>query len=419
MVNDWQAALIYLAIEVGINTVFAVIARPKNNVKGPDGEMHVKFLPRFVDNSHNRPKDFAGLFDMGLVPVPLVLIESFLYATCYGAITVVSCNWAFSQSVNHSYGWLITSFLCMCSLIFMCAFSENCIHVYTSHLVHFIYYGFGFIALALYWELPAAWIVVLVVIGRLAIHTAVKYYVWPNYPDFFTIVPLYKRDENLNIIQFSTPSPDLKKVEGMIFSCVPITVYEILHGSFASYMTYGGFIAVICEGICSSINAAYGTSLWASIITSFIFGILYLFALEYIFPGYARACRGGIFYYFFYPGCVVSVITGSIFVLSNLLKYKKTFHNSGEIETVFLVLSHLSHVVVGCTFLWSYIAAGYFFGFIKIFQRCFSPGNGGLNHYNAVSDKEEEDNNIELQKTKPSVVVVVTNKIIPFDSENP
>ena len=98
--------------------------------------------------------------------------------------------------MSDNIGWLLVVWVVFLTDLFMCAFSMNGIHICTSHEVHFVYYGCGFIPVALYWRMPPhGWIVPFYIICRLAIHTCFKNYVWPKYPSPFEIVPLYVWDD--------------------------------------------------------------------------------------------------------------------------------------------------------------------------------------------------------------------------------
>jgi len=183
--TDTQILGIFIAGDVLFTLLACVIGRHFVPEVVVNGKVVMENLPSVNnENSVNlQPVIDGDLFDFGLCNTMDTIISSFAFAMTYGCIAVISCNWAFAEAVDKRVGWLLCVYCIYFSLCFMCAFSENAIHIVTPHAIHMVYYGFGYIPLALYYELPfKAWLPVVAVLARLILNTVMKYYVWPNYP---------------------------------------------------------------------------------------------------------------------------------------------------------------------------------------------------------------------------------------------
>ena len=382
-ITNWDVMGIFVGCDFVLSLVLSIFLRRRLDIKTKDGKYHAKNLPKVsLENDKTlNPVLHGGLFDFGIVGNGFTVLISFLYAMTFSGTVVVGCNWALVGRVDDRVGWLITLYLIYFSLCFMCAFSMNGIHILTSHPIHLVYYGCGYIPLAMYWSLPSGIdqiMVVIAVLCRLILNTAMKYYVWPNYPSPRHIVPQYTYDSNLQKIElYSRPSDTIEKKcswKFKIFSIhIPLPNYELLGGLTTGPMAIGGIIGAITAAICSAINASFGVAVWASIVASFLGSLLFV-VLSWNTPVFPSVSQ-------FYPQflVVLSFIVGAIFVVSNLKQYSSESSSyQGDLYIVIAVLAHLSHILVGSTYIFSLLAVVRHTGTDGLLDRLFNSGFGSL-----------------------------------------
>lgn len=373
--EDWHVALIAIGVDFVVTIVSGLLARPHVDKDG-DGKITVNELPKISENLGNVVPKGGSLYDVGVMSPIQVLIESFAFAATYGAITVLACNYVFVDHIPDRFGWIITLWLSFLSMAFMCAFSANGIHVCTGHDVHFVYYGCGYLPMSLYLRLPDRWVVAVVILARLILHTGFKHIVWPKYPMFYDIVPLYS-NESGEVKPFCTPEDRTTKITslGQTLSntfLIPFPMYEILHVHVGSALCFGGIIGVICVAIFGDNNSS-NTVMFALII-SLVVSFLYIA----IPGGYFPQKWDVIQRYYPRPLAVLSFVAGAGCVAANSGQNKAVWRHSGKMQVLVGVVGHGSHFFGALLFLMSYIAAAKHFGWLRVCQRCMMAGDAGL-----------------------------------------
>ena len=140
-------------------------------------------------------------------------------------------------------------------------------------------------------------------------------------------------------------------------------------------MAIGGIIGAITAAICSAINASFGVAVWASIVASFLGSLLFV-VLSWNTPVFPSVSQ-------FYPQflVVLSFIVGAIFVVSNLKQYSSESSSyQGDLYIVIAVLAHLSHILVGSTYIFSLLAVVRHTGTDGLLDRLFNSGFGSLRY---------------------------------------
>ena len=380
--NAGHVAAIWMAADVVVTLGCAWLSRRAVDRDG-DGKISHNELPNLSSFLSDRDGDGkishngivtrgARLYDFTLLTVAQVLVEAFLFSFGYGVITVLTCNWLLVGRVDDRVGWLIATWLVFVTCVFMCAFSTNGIHVATNHVIHFVYYGCGFAALALYWRPPDfPWLMPVYILLRLGLHTAVKYVVWPGYPSLPAIFPLYAQ-------QAGEPTwavvsrPDDKPAQapkGLLRLAVPFPCFECLNTHVTSSLAIG---AVVGCCIVASAGATGGGSSPAILLAAAC-GSAVLTATLYSLPcAWMPLKRSSLSR--FWPR-----LSGGAFAAAGaaMVVVNSTEGTAASLPAVWggagvaaLVVGHVSHVAGAGLFAYSYVAGAKHFGWWTFCMRC-------------------------------------------------
>eukprot|EP00873_Tetraselmis_striata_P014241 jgi/Tetstr1/434505/TSEL_023597.t1 len=324
--DDWQVALIWIGADLALWVVLALLLRPKVDKDG-DGKISGDELPQFTADAIH-PVDGGGLYADTVVTILQTGIEAMAFSAAYGALAVFLCNHVLVGRVHDTVGWLITVWMVFFVCCFMCAFSCNRIHVVTSHVIHFVYYGFAFLPVGLYWRLPAWWLVLAVVIYRLSIHTAVKYYVYPGYPSYQRIVPLYRARNSGGGYELAgrpeTADEDYKDGISPTAMCLVYPVYEVVNLHVTSKMGYG--ILIGCAALWTAGDAGGSppeTCLWIAMGAAGAAMSVLNMREDHFRNGAAELAIGAVII-----AHLVHVLGASLLVLS----YLAVWHNFGMVK---------------------------------------------------------------------------------------
>lgn len=257
---------------------FSLIARPQVDLDA-DGQVGLTEIPRiwapdFKHEHLGQPgDDNVGLLKFGAMTFMQTTIEAMVYSFGNGMTTVLLCNAVLPDRVPDWLGWILCLGGNVIATIIQCVVTCNTIHLCTSHGIHFVYYGIGFLGVACYRRLPSnKWLVVLAVLWYLCLHTAMKYYVWPQYPSPLQVLPTYERLGS-NYVVLSSPPDDLTRLNDkfaeqgaiatLLTSYLPFPIYELIAFYAWSALGYGYAIGLLAK--------------WSS---------------NYCGPGYERSQRG-------------------------------------------------------------------------------------------------------------------------------
>lgn len=364
---------IVIAVDIVITCFIAFFGRRLVDKDG-DGRIGLNELPKLSQNDAI-PVSSSRLYEFSVQFMGDVLYVAFLFSFAYGGIAVLLCNWAL-VNVDPRFAWIITVWVIFMCDVFMCAFSTNSVHIITSHAVHFVYYGCGFISMAYAWNLPPSdtWVVPVYIVIRLGLHTVLKYAVWPGYPAGQLITRIYARADNTWVLK-STPDGTIPYEapatfvgllnEGAAFPC-----FEVLNAHITSCMAMGIIIGAIVCGVIPLGLLQLGVALGVSATVSCVLFVFY--------PPLWFKCRNETLA-LFYPRtlAVISTIVGTGMILSNITPAASAFYNTPAFLLVGLI-GHAAHILGMCLFLLSYAAAGKHFGFLRSCIRCCKMGDAGL-----------------------------------------
>ncbi|KAJ3227390.1 hypothetical protein HDU81_006735 [Chytriomyces hyalinus] len=409
--TDIGAAVIVIAADAVLSAFFALIMRPIVD-KDRNGTITVAEAESERLASSQRPSAVVSvgtsLYDFGVVPLITVLLNSWAFAAAYGLVAVLTCN-VLLPSVGMptaefaGWDWIITVYLSFASLLFMCAFCNNGIHMATSHAVHFVYYACGFVPMGLYVRLPAGWIVAVVVVARLALFVGVKMFVWPNFPQFYELDPIFKRspDPDAHLIVFSTPetvqqNPQLRKtldtisLELVKTTHIPFPIYEIININVASYFTWGAVLgwAVVFTVLRATQgqNRAGELGLVLGVTAAVTAGVGVL--AVFVFPSSTERSKWKTLESY-YPrtSALLALFIGAGLVSTHLVTKWGDFNASIPLG-VFIVTLGL-HVVALFLYVFWYAAVVRYFGFGASLRRMFpvKAGNGGVVMRKVVVDE--------------------------------
>ncbi|KAJ3388266.1 hypothetical protein HDU80_011754 [Chytriomyces hyalinus] len=401
--TDWGVALVVVVIDAVISTIFAIVMRSAVDTDR-NGTISVEEAEAERLESSQRPSAVVAvgtsLYDFGTIPLITVLLNSWAFAAAYGLVAVLTCN-ALLPSIGSSnvpgfagWDWIITLYLSFASLLFMCAFCNNGIHMATSHAVHFVYYACGFAPMALYVRLPAGWIVALVVATRLGMFVGIKMFVWPNFPQFYELDPIFKRssDPDAHLIVFSTPEtvrqdPELRKtldtvsIEVVTTLHIPFPIYEIININIASYFTWGAVLgwAVVLTALrvtqSQTRTVDVGLALGVTAAVTAGVGVLAVF----VFPSLPERSKWKTLERY-YPrvSALFALFVGAGLVSTHLATKWGGF--SASIPVGVFVVTHGLHVVALFLYVFGYAAVVRYFGWGASLRRMFpvKAGNGGV-----------------------------------------
>ncbi|KAI8892539.1 hypothetical protein BC833DRAFT_611390 [Globomyces pollinis-pini] len=383
--ETWQVALIFGVGDIILSIPLAYFTR-KMIDKNSNGQVDPNELHRVFgdENTNFQAIDVAtgnSIYEIATIPLITVLLNSWSFATAYGFIAVLTCNLLLPDRVSDQYGWLITLWVVFYSLVFMCAFANNGIHVATSHAVHFIYYGVGFIPLGLYARNPEFWLVIIMVVWRLTVFMGIKFYAWPKYPDFYRTTPLYTRSD-VGLVLFSIPGQleqqedvlqRLKKPTWKDFQniLIPFPVYEILNIHVATMFTIGGLIAWPISKILFNLSTFQDEYiLLIAVSASLVFGVVFVYLAPPLYEVHKYKTLTN-----YYPKimALLAIFVGSMTISSSILYMRSTSRT-----VVLIFLTHAFHFISLGMYFFSYFAVGRYFGWIKGLKRFVQPGHAGL-----------------------------------------
>ncbi|KAI9329602.1 hypothetical protein BDR26DRAFT_922806 [Obelidium mucronatum] len=396
MLSPVYLGLIAIAADVVFTGLLSVWMRPHID-KNRNGQIDASEVTRISDAPHDVIPVGKSLFDITTVPLITVLLNAWQFAFCYGLMAILTCN--LLLPADSPISWIAAVWITFLSLIFMCAFCNNGVHVATAHMAHFVYYLCGFIPMAMFKANPPesdVWILALVIVARLALFVGMKYYVWPKYPVFYKLNPLFTRDpQDGRLIPFSTPEmveadPELKatlhrtvnfkKAElGNLTSLhVPFPTYEILNMNVSSWFAGGAVVAWIVS--CVVTKAAIGGG---NVSDAVVFGSVAAVSVVVV----------GVFVWWvpmkpevskwitlthYYPRTTATLcfIAGAVLVSTQLVVARK---GDGAALGV-VIVAHAFHLIGMGLYAFAYAAVVRYFGFAASFKRLFSfvGGHGGV-----------------------------------------
>ncbi|KAJ3026040.1 UNVERIFIED_CONTAM: hypothetical protein HDU68_006312 [Siphonaria sp. JEL0065] len=393
MLSPVYIGIIAIASDVVFTTVLSIWMRPHVD-KNRDGAIEFDEVTRISDAPHDVVPVGQSLFDIATVPLITVLLNAWEFAFAYGLMAVLTCNLLLPATSDLS--WIAAVWITFLSLIFMCAFCNNGIHVATSHMVHFVYYLCGFIPMAIFKANPPKqdiWILVAVIVARLAIFVAMKLYVWPKYPPFYKLDPMFTRDpKDGSLIPFSTPEmvasdPALAQRFNEISNLkrsrwndwtdihIPFPTYEILNMNVSSWFTGGAVVSWIVYGV---VVKAIG-NVSDVVLFGIVAGVAIVFVAVFVWwiPRKSEVSKW-ITLTHYYPRTTATLC---FFAGAALLSTQLVVAGEGDgAALVVVIIAHVFHFIGMGLYAFAYAAVVRYFGFAKSFKRLFSfvGGHGGL-----------------------------------------
>jgi len=368
--TDIEIFNIWLVVDIVVTVGTAFFARRYFDKNG-NGTTDNDELPKLSANIKAPVGEDAGLYDFILASVGPFNLEAFMYATAYGGITVLTCNKVFPglSSLRSEVGWLLTIYAVFFSDLFLCAFSTNAVHVVTSHMTHFVYYGCGFIPVALYAgpPLPNAWLVPLYIILRLGIHTCFKFYTRPNYPSAWNIVPMYKLSKETGQWEVGSQPGDADDRPAPLCEffwkwAVPFPAFEMLNVLWASHLTMGGVIAAIASSVMASQELDQHHAIWVSLLGALGFSVPYVNSrLTHV-----QLRMRGLSHFWPRSGAVLCAVVGAGMVAvpwSHDPGHPEAADLSETAAIALLLVEHGAHAVGLGLFAWSFFATAKHIGF--------------------------------------------------------
>ncbi|CAE7339280.1 unnamed protein product [Symbiodinium sp. CCMP2456] len=349
--EPWVIVAITAGIDVVVCALFSVIFRPCVDKDG-NNRIGLNELPQWAV-SLGPVVDGGGFYNLGTLTLLQTLLEAFAFSATYGLITVLTCNVLFIR-LDKTLGSILTVYTVFQAMQFQCTYSTNGVHVATSHIIHFVYYACGFLPLYFYRRSMAAWLVTALVAVRLIAHTALKFYVWPKYPSFHQIFPLFER-VNGELKQWCTVETYPEKSKSLplmqlLSLCIPFPVYEMLNMHITSCMCFGGIISLLCM-VALPEGSDTSRSLAITVGASSLAALLYMFLPCGWVPGKLATLSR------FFPRtlAVLGFAAGAGLVTLNLTpEFRATTDN---MAAVIIVTGHSLHAFGLFLFLWSWFAA--------------------------------------------------------------
>jgi len=191
------------------------------------------------------------LHDVSIMCLARLCFEAMAHAFCYGSLIVFSMNF-FMSNMDRRYAYIVTIYMVTLKCIIMCNLSTNTIHICTSHNIHFLYYGFGFIPFAFFWWPPEkGYLVPITAIWTLICLRIGKHIYLPDYPrpsQLFDTYMLHEGTEEWKL--FSRASEDTKRgdlvdqspdaiIPALNKRAITLPTYEILNTHISSSFTIG------------------------------------------------------------------------------------------------------------------------------------------------------------------------------------
>ncbi|KAI9329603.1 hypothetical protein BDR26DRAFT_922807 [Obelidium mucronatum] len=396
MLSPVYLGLIAIAADLVLTGLLSAWMRPHVD-KNRNGQIDASEVTRISDAPHDVVPIAKSLFDMTTVPLVTVLLNSWQFAFCYGLMAVLTCN--LLLPTDSPLSWIAAVWITFLSLIFMCAFCNNGIHVATTHKTHFVYYLCGFIPMAMFKSNPPAsdvWILVVVIIARLLLFVGMKYYVWPKYPIFYRLDPLFKRDlNNGTLIPFSTPEsveadPELaatlertmsfkkKELKNLVDLHIPFPTYEILNINVSSWFTGGAVVAWIVSCVVTKAIGGDGNVSDAVVFGSVAAVSAVVVGVFVWWVPMKSEVSKWISLTHYYPRTTATLcfIAGAVLVSTQLVVARK---GDGAALGV-VIVAHAFHLIGMGLYAFAYAAVVRYFGFAASFKRLFSfvGGHGGV-----------------------------------------
>jgi len=196
MFGDWEIFGIFAGVTTTLQ-FFASYGVRRHFDKNKNGKIDPDEVP-FLQITQDMPVKLNSpdYNDLSILSLIRTFVEAMLHSFCYGCLTVFSMNFMMS-SVDRRYAYLVTCLMINMMCMFMCKYATNGIHVATSHEVHFLYYGFGYIALVFFWRKPEReYLIAVAVLFLHTIYIVGRCYSLPRYPSFYKIFRLYNLCES-------------------------------------------------------------------------------------------------------------------------------------------------------------------------------------------------------------------------------
>jgi len=196
MLGEWAIFGIFAGAAATLQLSFSFIFLRKFD-KNADGEIQVDEVPSFMKITQDMDVNMEkpGYAELSILNLWRCFVEAMLHSFCYGCLTVFSLNYMidFIMLRDRRYAYLVACLMIHMTCMFMCKFATNGIHVSTSHVIHFFYYGFGYIPLVFFSRRPEReYMVVIAALFLLAIYIVGRYISMPSYPGIQQVCRLYE-----------------------------------------------------------------------------------------------------------------------------------------------------------------------------------------------------------------------------------
>ena len=281
--NEWLILLIYVGAVSSIRILASFYVR-RNLDEDNDGTIDPDEV-EFLNITQDMPVvvEQPGFYDLSIQSQVRTFVEAMLHAFCYGSLVVFSMNFCMT-SMDKRFAYLLAIYNIQMACMFMCTFSTNGIHVVTSNMIHFLYYGFGFIPLTFLWMKPEhKYMIAIAAISTLLIFKISRKIAFPSYPTPEKLTRLYQLDHSTGVWTLaSVPStrfganmiPDLPlriaNLTGGSSEIIPgetkggcpfewacvFPTYEILNTHISSSFTNGILVAIITSNIVGAFGLA-------------------------------------------------------------------------------------------------------------------------------------------------------------------